>query len=144
MLDMTPSATFAALLKGAEPLLALAPMQDVTDLAFWRVMARYGGADAYWTEYFRVHAASRPEKWIVDSILQNPTGRPVVAQMIGNAGGVPQMRRRGIAARTGEDRRDSGRAARGGCNPVDCQDADWIRLARRVRGVAGDFFQALH
>jgi tRNA-dihydrouridine synthase len=84
MLDMTPSATFAALLKGAEPLLALAPMQDVTDLAFWRVMARYGGADAYWTEYFRVHAASRPEKWIVDSILQNPTGRPVVAQMIGN------------------------------------------------------------
>ena len=49
MLDMTPSATFAALLKGAEPLLALAPMQDVTDLAFWRVMARYGGADAYWT-----------------------------------------------------------------------------------------------
>ena len=67
-----------------EPILALAPMQDVTDLAFWRVMARYGGADLYWTEYFRVHATSRLEKWILESITQNPTGRPVVAQMIGN------------------------------------------------------------
>ncbi len=59
-------------------------MQDVTDLAFWRVMAAYGGADVYWTEYFRVHGDSRPEQWIVDSITQNPTGRPIVAQMIGN------------------------------------------------------------
>src|SRR5208282_2802518 len=82
--DMTPAESFAALLGGAEPLLALAPMQDVTDLAFWRVLARYGGADVYWTEYFRVHADSRLEGWILDSITQNPTGRPVVAQMIGN------------------------------------------------------------
>jgi tRNA-dihydrouridine synthase len=59
-------------------------MQDVTDLAFWRVIAPFGGADVYWTEYFRVHQNSRLEKWILDSILQNPTGRPVVAQMIGN------------------------------------------------------------
>ncbi|MGA2749876.1 MAG: tRNA-dihydrouridine synthase family protein [Verrucomicrobiota bacterium] len=81
---MTPAQTFSALLHGAEPVLALAPMQDVTDLAFWRVIARYGGADVYWTEYFRVHGASRPERWILESIDQNPTGRPVVAQMIGN------------------------------------------------------------
>ncbi len=59
-------------------------MQDVTDLAFWRLMTRYGGADLYWTEYFRVHGDSRPERWIVQSITENPTGRPVVAQMIGN------------------------------------------------------------
>ncbi len=81
---MTPAQTFQALLRGSEPLLALAPMQDVTDLAFWRVMARHGGADLYWTEYFRVHAGSRPEKYILDSITQNPTGQPVIAQMIGN------------------------------------------------------------
>ena len=81
---MTPPETFRGLLRGAEPVLALAPMQDVTDLAFWRVMARYGGADVYWTEYFRVHANSRLEGWILDSITQNPTGRPVIAQMIGN------------------------------------------------------------
>jgi tRNA-dihydrouridine synthase len=81
---MNPAQTFAALLGGPEPPLALAPMQDVTDLAFWRMIARYGGADVYWTEYFRAHGDSRPEKWILDSITQNPTGRPVVAQMIGN------------------------------------------------------------
>lgn len=67
-----------------EPLLALAPMQDVTDLAFWRLIHRYGGPDVYFTEYFRVHATSTPEKWIVRSITENSTGRPVIAQLIGN------------------------------------------------------------
>lgn len=73
-----------ALLARAEPLLALAPMQDVTDLPFWRLMTRYGGADVYYTEYFRVTTDSRLEKGILRSITENPTGRPVVAQMIGN------------------------------------------------------------
>lgn len=81
---MTPPETFSALLKGDALLLALAPMQDVTTLEFMRVVARYGGPDVYWTEYFRVHGDSRPEKWILDSITQNPTDRPIVAQLIGN------------------------------------------------------------
>jgi tRNA-dihydrouridine synthase len=59
-------------------------MQDVTDLPFWRLMARYGGADLYYTEYFRVYATSRLDKPILESITHNPTGRPVIAQMIGN------------------------------------------------------------
>lgn len=67
-----------------QPALALAPMQDVTDLPFWRLMAQYGGADIYYTEYFRVHATSHLEKYILRSITENPTGRPVIAQMIGN------------------------------------------------------------
>jgi tRNA-dihydrouridine synthase B len=75
---------FATALRGPEPFLALAPMQDVTNGAFWKLMHRYGGADVYWTEYFRVHATSRLEKWIVESIENNATGQPVVAQMIGN------------------------------------------------------------
>ena len=62
----------------------LAPMQDVTDGKFWTLVHRYGGADVYWTEYLRVHADSTPEQWIVDSITGNTTGRPIVAQMIGN------------------------------------------------------------
>src|ERR1041384_2081832 len=81
---MNPVEQFDALLKGDAPVLALAPMQDVTDGAFWNLIHRYGGADVYWTEYFRVHPVSRLEKWIVESIEQNATGRPVVAQMIGN------------------------------------------------------------
>jgi tRNA-dihydrouridine synthase B len=66
------------------PVLALAPMQDVTDLPFWTLMKRYGGADVYYTEYFRVHATSHLEPYILRSIEENPTGRPVIAQMIGN------------------------------------------------------------
>ena len=81
---MAPHETFSSLLRGAAPLLALAPMQDVTTLQFMRVMARYGGPEVYWTEFFRVHGDSQPEKWILESITKNPTGRPVVAQMIGN------------------------------------------------------------
>ena len=81
---MTPSETFRSLLTAPAPVLALAPMQDVTTLEFMRVINRYGGPDIYWTEYFRVHADSRLEKWILDSITQNPTDRPIIAQMIGN------------------------------------------------------------
>jgi tRNA-dihydrouridine synthase len=76
---------FDALLQRDEPMLALAPMQDVTDRAFWRVIAGRGGADVYFTEYFRVHADSRLEKPILRSMIENPTGRPVVAQMIGKS-----------------------------------------------------------
>ncbi|HKX61477.1 MAG TPA: tRNA-dihydrouridine synthase family protein [Verrucomicrobiae bacterium] len=81
---MTHHEQFARQLAGPAPILALAPMQDVTHLPFWRVMARYGGADLYYTEYFRVHSTSNLESWIRESIVQNPTGRPVIAQMIGN------------------------------------------------------------
>src|SRR5690349_21547200 len=59
-------------------------MQEVTNGAFWSVIHQYGGADIYWTEYFRVLADSTPEKRILDSIIHNTTGRPVIAQMIGN------------------------------------------------------------
>jgi nifR3 family TIM-barrel protein len=72
------------MLKGDGALLALAPMQDVTDLPFWRLAAKYGGADVYYTEYFRVHPTSNLDKNILKSVTENPTGKPVVAQMIGN------------------------------------------------------------
>ncbi|HVY69970.1 MAG TPA: tRNA-dihydrouridine synthase family protein [Verrucomicrobiae bacterium] len=81
---MTQTVQFDELLRDPAPMLALAPMQDVTDLPFWRLMTRYGGADLYYTEFFRVHEYSRLEKNILRSITENPTGRPVVAQMIGN------------------------------------------------------------
>src|SRR5712671_4469038 len=72
------------IIRGPDPILALAPMQDVTDLPFWRLMTEYGGADVYFTEYFRVHPTSCLDWNILKSITENPTGRPVVAQMIGN------------------------------------------------------------
>ena len=76
--------TLDTLLAGLTPVLALAPMQSVTDLPFLRLIAGYGGADVYVTEYFRVYATSRLDKHILKSVTENPTGRPVIAQMIGN------------------------------------------------------------
>ena len=81
---VTPVGELNALLSRDEPLLALAPMQDITDLPFWRFISQYGGPDVYYTEYFRVHPTSHLEKDILRSITENPTGRPVIAQMIGN------------------------------------------------------------
>lgn len=77
------SAGFRKLLPGNRPGLVLAPMQDVTHLPFWTVIHPYGGPDIYFTEYFRVHQTSKPEKRILRALDENPTGRPAVAQMIG-------------------------------------------------------------
>ncbi len=66
-----------------QPPTALAPMQDVTTLPFMRIIGRYGAPDYLFTEYFRVHAHSRLEPHIVDSILRHDTGRPIFAQIIG-------------------------------------------------------------
>ena len=81
---MSQGEAWAGLLRQPAPLLALAPMQDVTDLPFWRLLADYGGPDVYFTEYFRVHGTSNLERHILRSLVENPTGRPAVAQMIGN------------------------------------------------------------
>lgn len=59
-------------------------MQDVTNLDFCRLMAEYGGPDLYFTEYFRVTDTSILYPEILRSITENDTGKPIVAQMIGN------------------------------------------------------------
>lgn len=66
------------------PALVLAPMQDVTDLPFMRVLAKRSVPDWFVTEYFRVHPHSRLDAYILRSITENQTGRPVFAQMIGS------------------------------------------------------------
>jgi tRNA-dihydrouridine synthase B len=79
-----PADQFDNLLSRSEPLLALAPMQDITDLPFWTLLSKYGGPDVYFTEYFRVYPESHLQRDILRSITENPTGKPVIAQMIGN------------------------------------------------------------
>ncbi len=66
-------------------------MQDVTDLPFLRVIARRGAPDWFVTEYFRVHADSCLNRYILRSITENETDRPVFAQMIGRD--VPELTR---------------------------------------------------
>jgi tRNA-dihydrouridine synthase B len=78
------AAAWARRLAEPEPVLVLAPMQDVTNWSFWNLTRSFGGADFYVTEFFRVHADSGLEKHILRSLTENPTGRPALAQMIGN------------------------------------------------------------
>ena len=92
-----------ALFPAHRPLLALAPMQDVTDWAFWKLIAGYGGADLYFTEYFRVTPGYRLQRSILRSVIENPTGKPAVAQIIGNDVGwmvkcAQQLERHPVAA----------------------------------------------
>ena len=67
------------------PLTALAPMQDVTNLWFMKIIAHYGSPDYFFTEYFRVNDTSRLNRHILAAITENDTGRPVFAQMIGES-----------------------------------------------------------
>jgi tRNA-dihydrouridine synthase B len=66
------------------PVLALAPMQDVTDYEFVHLLSRFGGPDVSFIEYLRVTADSRLDPKILRCALENRTGRPVVLQLIGN------------------------------------------------------------
>ena len=68
---------------------ALAPMQDVTGLPFMRIIANYGAPDLFFTEFFRVHEHSRLDPEILTSITENPSGKPVFAQLIGES--VPEL-----------------------------------------------------
>lgn len=70
-------------LVAGQPITALAPMQDVTTLPFMRIVSDYGPPDYFFTEYFRVHEHSTLEPHILSSVTENPSGRPVFAQMIG-------------------------------------------------------------
>lgn len=70
-------------IESGTPLSALAPMQDVTTRNFMHIVAGYGPPDYFFTEYFRVHSHSTPEPHILESIVNNTTGRPVFAQLIG-------------------------------------------------------------
>lgn len=72
------------LLADEAPVLAMAPMQDITDASFWALVEKRGGADVYFTEYFRVYAGSILSRRILSHVTSAPAGKPVVAQMIGN------------------------------------------------------------
>jgi len=83
MLFPIPDSPMPPLLPTGRPGLMLAPMQDITDRPFIKVIEEFGGADLYVTEYFRVHQDSRLDPYILSSITENATQKPVIAQMIG-------------------------------------------------------------
>ena len=66
------------------PFFALAPMADVTDAAFRRVIAKYGKPDVIWTEFVSADGlALAPEegrKKLLRDLLYTNEERPIVAQ----------------------------------------------------------------
>ena len=65
-----------------EPFLALAPMADVTDVAFRAMFARYGRPDIFWTEFVSADGLCSPGREILrDDLLFEENQRPIVAQL---------------------------------------------------------------
>ena len=73
-----------ALIPG-QPWTALAPMQDVTNLPFIKILGKYGPPDLLFTEFLRVHGHSTLESQIVEAVTQHNTGRPIFLQLIGES-----------------------------------------------------------
>ncbi len=66
-----------------KPFFALAPMADVTDSAFRRIIAKYGKPDITWTEFVSAdglcHPQARPK--LLKDLEFSETERPIIAQL---------------------------------------------------------------
>ncbi len=163
-LDLRPE--FQNLLRSNTPILALAPMQDVTDLRFMRLISGYGNADVYFTEYFRVLPDSRLDPQILALHHAKPDRPPghraddrqrhrgprahrARAATVSRRGDrseprlprpdrVSQMRRRRFAPRPRSHRPNPGRIARSHRDPVHGENAHRLRRHRRLRRTPSD------
>jgi tRNA-dihydrouridine synthase len=68
------------------PFFALAPMEDVTDVVFRRVVARAGRPDAYFTEFMNVDGFLNPQgrSSVARRLVFQPSEQPIVAQIWGS------------------------------------------------------------
>lgn len=66
-----------------KPILVLAPMADVTDVAFRRIIASCGRPDVMWTEFVSADGLSHPQgrKKLAIDLLYTTAERPIVAQL---------------------------------------------------------------
>lgn len=71
-----------------EPILVLAPMADVTDAAFRRIIAKYGKPDVFWTEFISADglAVAPPEgqERLREALKFSDIEHPIVAQLFGS------------------------------------------------------------
>ncbi|MFW5702766.1 MAG: tRNA dihydrouridine synthase [Candidatus Dojkabacteria bacterium] len=65
-------------------ILALAPMDGVTDVAYREVVARYGAPDLMYTEFIAVEGIVRISERLLPDFWYTPAQRPVLAQIYGN------------------------------------------------------------
>jgi nifR3 family TIM-barrel protein len=68
-----------------KPFFVLAPMADVTDAAFRRVIAQYGKPDVFYTEFVSVDGLLSPgRERLLKSFIYSESERPIVAQVFGS------------------------------------------------------------
>ena len=66
------------------PIFAVAPMADVTDAAFRRMIATYGKPDVMWTEFVSCDGmCSAGREALIRDLLYDASERPIVAQVFG-------------------------------------------------------------
>jgi nifR3 family TIM-barrel protein len=69
----------------AKPIMALAPMANVTDAAFRSVIAKYGKPDVMWTEFVSVDGLLSPgREKLPPDFWYAEAQRPIVAQIFGS------------------------------------------------------------
>ncbi len=72
-----------------KPIFCLAPMSDVTDIAFRQIFAKYGKTekkkqDVFWTEFVSADGLlTRSKKKIINILKYSESERPIVAQVFG-------------------------------------------------------------
>jgi len=67
-----------------KPVFALAPMLDVTDAAFRRIISKYGKPDVFWTEFASADGLVSAGRRKLEHILEySERERPIVAQIFG-------------------------------------------------------------
>lgn len=67
-----------------KPILALSPMDGVTDAAFRFISAKYGPPDIHFTEFTNVEGLARNAQVMLDDFIFSEIERPVVAQIYGS------------------------------------------------------------
>ncbi len=71
-----------------KPFFVLAPMADVTDCAFRRVIAKYGKPDVTWTEFVSADGLASPGRKVLQRDLAfTDAERPIVAQLFSSKPG---------------------------------------------------------
>lgn len=67
-----------------KPFFALAPMADVTDAAFRKIIAKYGKPDVFWTEFTSADGLmSAGQEKLLHNLKYSREERPIVAQLFG-------------------------------------------------------------
>jgi len=65
-----------------KPFFCLAPMADVTDAAFRRIICKYGKPDVFWTEFVSADGlASKGREILKDNLIFTKKEKPIVAQL---------------------------------------------------------------